>query len=305
MLFTNFAGMIVLLRGDAHVYRNDVRFSIGRGDRFVREFVEFAVHLADLAGAQILPRFRAAVEMENKDKVGGFDPVTVADREAEAAIRREIRRVYPDHGILGEEHGCDAGSSAYTWIVDPIDGTRSFVLGQLHWGTLIALNDGTAPIVGLMRQPYTGETFIGTAARSELRRGASTTRLTARTASRLADVTVCATDPTMFADAAHQAAFARLAPRARSVRFGGDCYTPCLVAGGWADLVVEAGLKPWDVQPLIPIVQGAGGVITDWSGGPADRATEVIIAANRELHAEVVAALAWTKTGTKTVPGEK
>ena len=159
------------------------------------------------------------------------------------------------------------------------------MLGQLHWGTLIALNDGAAPIVGLMRQPYTGETFIGSAAGSELRRGSSTTRLTARAASRLADVTVCATDPTMFAGAAHQQAFARLAPRARSVRFGGDCYTPCLVAGGWADLVVEAGLKPWDVQALIPIVQGAGGVITDWAGGPADRASEVIIAANRALHA--------------------
>jgi myo-inositol-1(or 4)-monophosphatase len=103
----------------------------------------------------------------------------------------------------------------------------------------------------------------------------------------------------MFGGAAHEQALARLAPRARSVRFGGDCYTPCLVAGGWADLVVEAGLKPWDVQALIPIVQGAGGVITDWSGGPADRASEVIIAANRPLHSEVVAALAWS------VPGEK
>ena len=198
----------------------------------MREFVEFAFHLADLADAQILPRFRAPVGMENKSKGGGFDPVTVADREAEAAIRREIRRVYPDHGILGEEHGFDAGSSAYTWILDPIDGTRSFVLGQLHWGTLIALNDGNAPVVGLMRQPYTGETFIGTAAGSELRRGTSTTRLTARAASRLADVTLCATDPTMFAGEAHQRAFARLAPHARAVRFGGDCYTPCLVAGG-------------------------------------------------------------------------
>ena len=265
----------------------------------MREFSEFAVHLADLADEQILPRFRAPVGMENKSKGGGFDPVTVADREAEAAIRREIRRVYPDHGILGEEHGFHAGTSPYTWILDPIDGTRSFVLGQLHWGTLIALNDGNAPVVGLMRQPYTGETFIGTAAGSELRRGTSTTRLTARATSRLADVSVCATDPTMFADEAHQQAFARLAPRARSVRFGGDCYTPCLVAGGWADLVVEAGLKPWDVQALIPIVQGAGGIITDWSGGPADRASEVIIAANRPLHSEVVAALAWS------VPGEK
>jgi myo-inositol-1(or 4)-monophosphatase len=274
-------------------------YSTAQGDSLVRQFVEFAVHLADLADEQILPRFRAPVDMENKSKGGGFDPVTVADREAEAAIRREIRRVYPDHGILGEEHGFQAGSSAYTWILDPIDGTRSFVLGQLHWGTLIALNDGNAPIVGLMRQPFTGETFIGTAAGSELRRGTSTTRLRARGASRLADVSVCATDPTMFAGEAHQRAFARLAPHARAVRFGGDCYTPCLVAGGWADLVVEAGLKPWDVQALIPIVQGAGGIITDWSGGPADRASEVIIAANRALHAEVVAALAWS------VPGEK
>jgi histidinol phosphatase-like enzyme (inositol monophosphatase family) len=265
----------------------------------VRELVEFAIHLADLAGEQILPRFRVAIGTENKSMDGGYDPVTVADREAEAAIRREIRRVYPDHGILGEEHGLDAGSSSYTWVIDPIDGTRAFVLGQLHWGTLIALNDGTAPIVGIMRQPYTGETFIGSAAGAELRRGNETTRLRARQAARLADATVCATDPTMFAGAAHQQAFARLAPHARAVRFGGDCYTPCLVAAGCADLVVEAGLKPWDVQALIPIVQGAGGVITDWSGGPADRASEVIIAANRALHAEVVAALAWS------VPGEK
>jgi histidinol phosphatase-like enzyme (inositol monophosphatase family) len=259
----------------------------------VREFVEFAVHLADLAGEQILPRFRTAIGMENKSKDGGFDPVTVADREAEAAIRREIRRVYPDHGILGEEHGLDAGSSPYTWVIDPIDGTRAFVLGQLHWGTLIALNDGTAPIVGIMRQPYTGETFIGSVAGAELRRGTTTTRLKTRAPSRLADVTVCATDPTMFAGPAHQQAFARLASRARSARFGGDCYTPCLVAAGCADLVVEAGLKTWDVQALIPIVQAAGGVITDWRGGPADHAGEVIIAGNRELHAEVVAALAW------------
>ena len=149
----------------------------------MREFVEFAVHLADLAAEQILPRFRVPVGLENKSKGGGFDPVTVADREAEAAIRREIRRAYPDHGILGEEHGFDAGASAYTWVLDPIDGTRSFVLGQLHWGTLIALNDGTAPIVGLMRQPYTGETFIGSPEGSELRRGNLRTRLSARAVS--------------------------------------------------------------------------------------------------------------------------
>ena len=259
----------------------------------MREFIEFAIHLADLAGEQILPRFRSASAWRTRARHGGFDPVTVADREAEAAIRREIRRVYPDHGILGEEHGFDAGASPYTWVIDPIDGTRAFVLGQLHWGTLIALNDGAAPIVGVMRQPYTGETFVGSAAGAELRRGRRDDTTHARASSRLADVSVCATDPTMFAGAAHQQAFARLAPRARAVRFGGDCYTPCLVAAGCADLVVEAGLKPWDVQALIPIVQGAGGVITDWTGDRRTAPSEVIIAGNRELHAEVVAALAW------------
>lgn len=258
------------------------------------EFIDFAVHLADLASEQILPRFRATIGVENKSKAGSFDPVTVADREAEAAIRREIRRVYPDHGILGEEHGFEAGTSAYTWIIDPIDGTRSFVLGQLHWGTLIALNDGSGPVIGLMRQPYTAETFIGSGAGAELRRGPSTTRLATRPSTRLQDAFVCATDPSMFATAAHQRSFARLAARARAVRYGGDCYTPCLVAAGYADLVVEAGLAPWDVQALIPIVAGAGGVITDWAGGPADRASEVIIAANRALHAEVMDALDWS-----------
>src|SRR4029450_1194494 len=125
------------------------------------------------------------------------------------------------------------------------------------------------------------------AAGAELRRGSESTRLSARANTRLADVTICATDPTMFNGAAHQQAFARLAPCARAVRFGGDCYTPCLVAAGCADLVVEAGLKPWDVQALIPIVPDA-------PGGPPARAGEVIIAGNRELHAEVVAALAWS-----------
>lgn len=108
------------------------------------EFVAFAVHLADVASAQILPRFRAQIGVEDKGKEGRFDPVTIADREAEAAIRREIRRVYPQHGILGEEHGFEPGTSACTWVIDPIDGTRSFMLGQLHWGTLIALNHGSA-----------------------------------------------------------------------------------------------------------------------------------------------------------------
>ncbi|MGH8187150.1 MAG: inositol monophosphatase family protein, partial [Steroidobacteraceae bacterium] len=179
------------------------------------------------------------------------------------------------------------------WVIDPIDGTRSFMLGQLHWGTLIALNEGATPIVGVMRQPYTDETFLGSSAGTELRRGGNVTQLATRASGRLREVVVCATDPGQFAGK-YEPALARVSARARAVRYGGDCYTPCLIAAGCADLVIETTLKPWDVQPLIPIVEGAGGVITDWAGGPAHEASEVIIAANRDLHAEVVDALAWS-----------
>ena len=256
------------------------------------EYVEFALHLAQLAGKQILPHFRTNVAVDDKSGGGLFDPVTRADRDAETAIRAEIRRVYPDHGILGEEHGREPGTARYTWIIDPIDGTRSFVLGQLHWGTLIALNDGERPIIGVMRQHYTGEAFVGASGRSVFMRGGDRTRITARTSTRLADAILCATDPTMFSTPGQRAAFERVGRHARSVRFGGDCYTPCLVAAGSADLVIERGLKPWDVQPLIPIVEGAGGVITDWSGGRADDADAMVIASNPALHAEAIALLA-------------
>jgi histidinol phosphatase-like enzyme (inositol monophosphatase family) len=259
------------------------------------EFIDFAIHLAEVAGAQILPHFRTDIGVENKDARGRFDPVTIADRDAEAAIRREIKRVYPQHSILGEEHGFEQGSSAYTWVIDPIDGTRSFILGQLHWGTLVALNDGTRPIVGVMRQPYTDETFVGSDAGTELRRGNSRLKLAARKSVQLRDAYVCATDPSMFETVAAKEAFDRVVARARALRYGGDCYTPCLVAAGCADLVVEMGLKPWDVQALVPIVEAAGGIITDWSGGRADKADNVVIAATRELHAEVIEALRWQR----------
>lgn len=257
----------------------------------LNELTEFAVHLADLASEEILPLFRTQLGVDDKAAHGRFDPVTVADREAEAAIRREVRRVYPDHGLLGEEHGLEQGASAYTWVIDPIDGTRSFILGQLHWGVLIALTDGVRPILGLMRQPYTGETFIGSRLGAELRRGSERRALSARKSTRLQDAILCATDPTMFDDIEHRRAFERVAARARAVRFGGDCYTPCLVAAGCADLVIEMGLKPWDVQPLVPIVEGAGGVITSWCGEPAYAANNMVIASNPHLHAEVLALL--------------
>lgn len=249
--------------------------------------VEFAVHLAQLAGQEIMRHFRSDVGIDNK-LAEGYDPVTIADREAERVIREEIQRHYPNHGILGEEHGLQSGSGRFTWVIDPIDGTRAFVLGQLHWGTLIALNEDGRPIVGIMHQPFTGEIFIGTPEQTTLRYQAQQRALRTRPGGSLAQTTVCATDPTMFVAEADKQAFGRLAAKARAVRYGGDCYTPCLLAAGHCDLVIEACLKPWDVQPLIPIVEGAGGIITDWQGGPAQNADRVVIASHAALHREVI-----------------
>ena len=254
-------------------------------------YIDFAVHLAELAAAEIRMHFRAPFDIDNKAAGGHYDPVTIADRNAEAVMRREIHRVYPTHGILGEEHGFERGVSPLTWVLDPIDGTRSFVLGQLHWGTLIALSDGGQPLLGLMHQPFTRETFLGSAQGGELRHEGQTRVLATRKQTRLRDVTICATSPSMFTTPTHRAAFDRVTRQARSVRYGGDCYTPCMVAAGFADLVIEMGLKAWDVQPLIPIVESAGGIITDWNGRNASTADAVVIASNAELHAQVLNAL--------------
>ncbi|MFL6549672.1 MAG: inositol monophosphatase family protein [Povalibacter sp.] len=256
------------------------------------EFTEFAIHLARVAAKEILPYFRSRFDIDNK-AASGFDPVTIADRNAEAAIRREVRRVYPQHGLLGEEYGFEPGTDPHTWVIDPIDGTRAFILGQLHWGTLLALNDGSRPILGLMHQPFTSETFIGSSEGTHLHHQNRIVKLASRQGVSLDHAVLCATDPTMFADVAGDSAFQRVAMKARSVRYGGDCYTPCLVAAGYADLVIEAGLKPWDVQPLIPIIRGAGAIITDWSGDDATNASRVVIAGSRELHEQVLEALAW------------
>lgn len=258
----------------------------------LNEYIEFAVHLSRLAASEILTHFRASFDIDNKAGEGAYDPVTIADRNAEVAIRREIHRVYPDHGVLGEEYGLESGTSPYRWLIDPIDGTRAFVLGQLHWGTLIALSKDDEPILGLMHQPFTNETFIGSSSGGELRHGDRTQPLATRKQSRLRDVVICATDPSMFAAPERRAAFDRVAARARSVRYGGDCYTPCLVAAGHADLVIEVGMKPWDVQPLVPIVESAGGIITDWSGKRDTNAFAVVIASNRQLHDEVIELMA-------------
>ena len=261
-------------------------------DLTISEYTSFACHLADLAGRTILPHFRARLEVENKIAGVGYDPVTLADRAAEQAIRDEIQRVYPGHNILGEEHGFAAGTDPLTWIIDPIDGTRAFIIGQLHWGVLIALNDGVRPAIGVMHQPYTGETFVGSRMGAELRRGGSSITLKVRECRRLETAIVSATDPAMFTGPGERDAFRAVASKARMRRYGGDCYSFCMVAAGFIDLVIESGLKPYDIQPLIPIIEAAGGILTNWSGGSPYDGGQIIAAGDRELHKTTLAMLA-------------
>jgi myo-inositol-1(or 4)-monophosphatase len=252
-------------------------------------YLEFAYGMAQAAGAAILPHFREIIVVEDKRNFMGYDPVTIADRAAEDVIRAAIRRAYPDHGIHGEEHGREAGTAPLTWVIDPIDGTKSFILGQHHWGVLIALHDGHAPVLGVAHQPFVGETFLGVRGGSaQWRRGSDRRTLATRRCARLADALAVTTDPRQFRTPAELAALASVAAGARFLRYGGDCYCYTQLAMGFVDLVIENGLQPYDVQALIPIIEAAGGVITDWAGGPCDQGGAVLACGDPALHAAVL-----------------
>lgn len=258
----------------------------------LEELAAFAQGLADTSGAVIRPFFRATLDVTDKAAgLSGFDPVTVADREAELAMRRAIKARYPTHGILGEEHGHDPGTDRATWVLDPIDGTRAFICGMAQWGTLIALNDGDNPVLGILDQPITRERWIGYGKHAELVTPEGSRPIHVRTCASLAAAVITTTHPTAYFTASEQAAFQRLAAEARMSRFGGDCYAYGLLAMGFIDLVVESSLKAWDVQALIPIIRAAGGIVTAWDGGDPQNGGRVIAAGDPRVHAEALAVL--------------
>jgi myo-inositol-1(or 4)-monophosphatase len=255
-------------------------------------YLEFAHRTAQRAGEAILPHFRRAIEVEDKRNFMGYDPVTVADRAAEQVIRDAIKAAYPDHGIHGEEHGRETGTSPLTWVIDPIDGTKSFILGQLHWGILIALHDGSGPVVGVVHQPFVVETFLGI--RGELaqwRRGAERRALHTRPCPAIGDAIAVTTDPRQFVTPAETRALAVVSENARFLRYGGDCYCYTQLAMGLVDVVIENGLQPYDIQALIPIVEAAGGRVTNWSGGPCDQGGPVLACGDPSLHKSLVSRL--------------
>ena len=253
-------------------------------------FIDFAHVLADSSADAILPYFRKPLSVTNKAGAG-FDPVTPADRAAERAIRKAIKARFPQHGIIGEEYADVAGEGRYRWLIDPIDGTRAFITGSPLWGTLIGLLDGPTPVLGLMNQPFTGERFWSEGRTSRLRGpDGKVRRLKTRACARLADATLTSTHPDLFSTA-EAARFRAVKGRARMTRFGGDCYGYCLLAAGFVDLILEAGLKPYDIVPLIPIIESAGGIVTTWDGAPAAQGGRIIAAGDARVHAEALALL--------------
>lgn len=256
------------------------------------ELSAFMEQLAHLSGQAILPFFRTRLTVldKNDSQSGRFDPVTEADRAAETVIRRQIRATFPGHGVLGEEFETENGEAEYLWVVDPIDGTRAFICGLPVWGTLIGLMRNGAPVMGVMNQPYTGELFYGDGGQALIKGPRGQRELTTRQCTDLADAHLMTTDPRLFA-AGDRPRYGRVEEKVKLTRYGTDCYAYAMLASGHVDIVIESGLKPYDIVALIPIIEGAGGVITTWDGKSAKDGGHILAAATPELHAAAMALL--------------
>jgi myo-inositol-1(or 4)-monophosphatase len=206
-------------------------------------------------------------------------------------MRALIRQSFPKHGIVGEEFGAERGDAEYVWVLDPIDGTKSFICGMPAWGTLIALTRMGEPVYGLMHQPFVGERFSGDGASARYRGPAGERALVSRACTSLADAVLFTTSPLLM-DAADRALFQKVEEQVRLSRYGGDCYAYCMVAAGHIDLVIETEIKPYDIAALIPIIAGAGGIITTWDGGTAEKGGRIIAAGDARVHAAAMALLA-------------
>lgn len=250
-------------------------------------YVDFLHELADAAAKVTLNYFKKPIDVMSKGaKLGtSIDPVTIADKTAEKTIRALIRARFPDHNIHGEEQANEEKGSTYTWVIDPIDGTRAFISGIPTWGTLISLHDGNKPILGLLDQPYLKERYIGTLQGTTL----NGKKISCRPCDSILKATISTTDPLqLFTDPIEQDTFFRVASRAKFMRNGYDCYAYAMIAAGFIDIVIESGLEAYDIQALIPIVQGAGGIVTNWQGKSADHGGQVVACGNIELHKQVI-----------------
>lgn len=253
----------------------------------VIDFSAFIGRLATVAGETILPFFRTTLSVDDKSVNREFDPVTEADRAAEAVMRRLIKANFPQHGIVGEEFGNEHEDADYVWVLDPIDGTKSFIGGFPIWGTLIGLLHKGSPVFGMMNQPFIDERFSGDNASARYKGPSGERGLEVRRCPSLAEATSYTTSPLLMNEA-DRATFARVEKAVRLSRYGGDCYSYCMLAAGHIDLVVETELKPYDIAPLVPIITGAGGIVTTWDGKPAQSGGRIIAAGDPRVHEEAM-----------------
>ena len=261
-----------------------------------------ALRAADAASVPTLANFRQKLNVENKEQPGSFDPVTIADRQAEQVIKKVVLDEFPEHGFFGEESEPRINSDQPLWIVDPIDGTRAYITGMPLWGTLIAVYDGEDVVIGVLEQPVLQERFIATdfsiagaasatavARTSKLLTAQGQRSLSTRKTQLLSDAIVQTTTPEFFIETGHIEVLERIKSAVSMVRYGGDCYCYALLAMGFVDIVIETGLAPYDIAALIPIVQGAGGIVTSWDDTSAVSGGSVLACANEQLHEQVLA----------------
>ncbi len=254
------------------------------------EYELFAVELAREAARISLPYFRSPCEEIDKGGAAGFDPVTQADREAEAAIRRLIEARYPDHGIIGEEYGEDRPDAEHVWVLDPIDGTRAFIAGLPLWTNLIALRTAGRPTVGAIGQPYLDEIFLGGPSGARLLKGGAESRLETRSCGRLTEAVIATTDTDLFTGA-ELGAWTQVRAAARLARLGCDAYAYAMLAAGRVDLVAESGLKVWDWSALVPVIEAAGGEVTDWRGRAPDDHGQILAVGDPRIREQALVSL--------------
>lgn len=246
-------------------------------------FENLAARLADAAGAEILKYWRQPIDVDDKSD---DSPVTIADREAERVMRQIINQTHPDHGILGEEFGSERLDARYVWVFDPIDGTRSFITGMPTFGTLIGLWEGTRPVLGVIDQPVTKERWLGVSGGGCFLNGQP---VRVRACDDVCKASLHATGPEIF-KSADLARFERLRQKVKLSRGSADCYAYALLATGFVDLVCEAGLKPYDYAAIVPVVEAAGGLVTDWQGRPVTLASDgsILAAGDKRAHAQAL-----------------